>query len=88
VQKIEQFLRRPTTNTSSSIIPDIIHNLSGVDFTQGEMDLHNKGLNFVEPSKIPPLEEIIVGVECALRSLSFEERPAVRSLCKAAFKKV
>jgi hypothetical protein len=85
-RRLKNFSRRPTTNTSSSIIPDMVHNLSGVEFTQGEMELLNKGLNFVETPKIPPLEEIIVGVECALRSVPFEERLAVRSLCKVAVK--
>jgi hypothetical protein len=49
----------------------MVHNLSGVEFTQGEMELLNKDLNFVEPPKIPPLEEIIVGVhldECLLKN--------------------
>jgi hypothetical protein len=41
-----------------------------------------KGLNYVHPPNKPPIDDIIVGVESALKLVPCEERTLIRSRCK------
>jgi hypothetical protein len=60
----------------------MIYNLSDQEFTPDELETLNKDLNYVEPPTTAPLDEIIVGIECPLKSVPFEDRTVVRNACK------
>jgi hypothetical protein len=47
-----------------------------------ELELLNKGLNFVHPPTKPLIDDIIVGVESALKLVPYEERISIRARCK------
>jgi hypothetical protein len=64
----------------------MIYNLSDVEFTPGELETLNKGLIYVEPPTTAPLDKIIVGIGCAIKTVFFEDRSVIRNACKRLLK--
>lgn len=63
-------------------IPDFLINKSTIPLTEDEENLLNKGLNFAMPNKPFPKKDLIVDVECALKSLNREKADLIRVAVK------
>lgn len=71
-----------TTFLQPEIIPDYVKNLSSEHFTDQELQLLNRGLNFSLPSPKLPVEDIVVDVETSLKSIVGPEKYTIRQEVK------
>lgn len=71
----------------SQIVPDLVHNLSSTRFTNEEMDLLNKGLNFAIPSRSLPIKDLIVDLETNIKKLSPARKEVIREISRETLKK-
>jgi hypothetical protein len=74
--------KKPYYKGTHQQLDNFVHNVAGADLTVVELRLLNKGLYYVHPPSTPPIDDIIVGVESALKLVSYEERTSIRSRCK------
>jgi PHD/YefM family antitoxin component YafN of YafNO toxin-antitoxin module len=74
--------KKPDYKGTHTQIDNFVYNVAEADLTVAEMELLNKGLNYVHPPTKPPIDDIIVGVESALKLVPYEERTSIRARCK------
>jgi hypothetical protein len=71
--------KKPNYKGTQQQLDNFVHNVAGVDFTEAELGLLNKSLNYVHLPGTLPIADIFVGVERALKLVPYEDRTSIRS---------
>lgn len=61
-------------------IDDLVHNFSKQNFSDPEMQVLNKGLNFAPPNKKQPTNDLVVDVETAIKYNQFIDKANIRNI--------
>jgi hypothetical protein len=59
--------KKPDYKGTQQQLDNFVHNVVGADLTVAELGLPNNVLNYVHLPSTPPIDDIIVGVESALK---------------------
>jgi hypothetical protein len=72
----------PNYTRSQPQLDNFMHNVAEADLTVTELGLLNKGLNYVHLPSTTPMDDIIVGVDSALKLVLNEDSTSIKSCCK------
>lgn len=70
------------TENVSRLIPNTVNNLSKQIFSDCELKLLSKGLNFMLPPVKAPLETLVFDIEAAIKFIPEAEKHSIRKACK------
>lgn len=76
--------RKPTVLT----VPNYVNNLSSIQFTEQELGLLNKGLNFTPTPNKPDIESAIVDIETSIKYLRDIDKEIIRKAVRPVIKNV
>ena len=86
ISRQEQKLAKLQNNKSNKTkgIPNTVKNISNQTFTEKQLEILNRGLNFMLPPIKTPVQDLVFDVEAAVKYLPESDKFNIRKECKLA----